>query len=182
MEYYLANQRNYVFSNVDVLIYIFDIESRDLASDGDTLSTAIQALSENSPCAAVFCFIHKLDLVQPEHRERLFLERKASIQEKCGDFHIKAFGTSIWDESLYNAFADVFCTLIPNPEVVGAYLQRLAEVTESREILLFDKTTLLVISSYTSDEEKLNLPEHRFGKMTSVIRSLKYSLASVYPR
>src|SRR5437667_10884427 len=177
MEQYLAHQRDHVFSNVGVLIYVFDIESRDFERDLVTYSSITRALSENSPSATVFCLIHKMDLVKEEFRERLFLERKTLIQEKSGDFRIEDFKTSIWDESLYNAWADIVHTLIPNLEVMEDYLQPLAEMTEAREIVLFEKTTFLVVSSYASDEEKLNPSKDRFERMSSIIKSFKASLS-----
>ena len=68
METYLASQRGNIFSDVAVLIYVFDIESREVERDLDTYNAIINALKEYSPNAYVFCLVHKLDLIQAEHR------------------------------------------------------------------------------------------------------------------
>ena len=62
METYLASSRENIFSDVAVLIYVFDIESREVDRDLDTYNSIIAALQEFSPNAFVFCLVHKLDL------------------------------------------------------------------------------------------------------------------------
>ena len=107
MENYLATQRDHIFKNVEVLIYVFDVESREFNRDLVTYGSIIEALSQNSPEASVFCLIHKMDLVQAELRERLYQERSAVLREKSRgmDSDITTFATSIWDETLYKAWA-----------------------------------------------------------------------------
>ena len=60
---YLKNQRSNIFSNVELLIYVFDVES-----DGDHLlhdlkkyGECLDALKDYSPTANIFCLIHKMD-------------------------------------------------------------------------------------------------------------------------
>jgi Ras-related GTP-binding protein A/B len=55
MENYFASQRDNIFRNVEVLIYVFDVES--------------EAILQNSPEAKVFCLVHKMDLVQEDQRD-----------------------------------------------------------------------------------------------------------------
>ena len=74
MDSYLNTQRENVFSDTQVLIYVFDIESREVDRDLDTYSAVISALKQYSSNAMVFCLVHKMDLVQSEHRERLYEE------------------------------------------------------------------------------------------------------------
>ncbi|KAK5703663.1 GTP-binding protein gtr1, partial [Elasticomyces elasticus] len=86
METYLASQRGNIFSDVAVLIYVFDIESRELERDLDTYYAIIEALKEFSPHANVFCLVHKLDLIQAEHRQRIYEERSALIRSRSEHF------------------------------------------------------------------------------------------------
>lgn len=101
MENYLAQQRDHIFKNVEVLIYVFDVESREFERDLITYTTCLEALRDNSSTARIFCLIHKMDLVQTELRDRLFRERETIFKERSLGMDITCFATSIWDETLY---------------------------------------------------------------------------------
>ena len=102
MENFLQNQRGDVFSGVALLIYVFDIESRDFPRDLEIFRTVLDALYGGSPDARLFCLFHKMDLVQEELRESLFLEREGILRQVSHMFNdIVVLGTSIWDETLY---------------------------------------------------------------------------------
>jgi Ras-related GTP-binding protein A/B len=103
MEHYLQQQRDHIFKNVAVLIYVFDIESREFTKDCLVYSQCIEALKDNSPGARVFVLVHKMDLVQVDLRERLFEDRKGVLRERSWDMDVVFFATSIWDETLYKA-------------------------------------------------------------------------------
>ena len=51
---YFKSQREHIFRNVELLIYVFDIESRNMESDFDYYKGCIDALVENSDDARVF--------------------------------------------------------------------------------------------------------------------------------
>jgi hypothetical protein len=61
-------------------------------------------------------------------------------------FHIKCFGTSIWDETLYRAWSQIVYSLIPNVQQLETQLGEFAEICGADEIVLFEKATFLVIS------------------------------------
>ena len=69
MENYFASQRDNIFRNVEVLIYVFDVESRELEKDMHYYQSCLEAILQNSPDAKIFCLIHKLDLVQEDQRD-----------------------------------------------------------------------------------------------------------------
>lgn len=69
MENYFASQRDTIFSNVEVLIYVFDVESHELEKDMHYYQSCLEAILQNSPQAKIFCLIHKMDLVQEEQRD-----------------------------------------------------------------------------------------------------------------
>ena len=72
MENYFELQRDHIFRNVQVLIYVFDIESRELAKDMEYYASCLQALKQNSKAAKVFCLVHKMDLIPEEQRDEVF--------------------------------------------------------------------------------------------------------------
>merc|ERR1712183_248171 len=76
MENYFASQRDNIFRNVEVLIYVFDVESRELEKDLHYYQSCLEAILQNSPKAKVFCLIHKVDLIEEEQRDLIFDERR----------------------------------------------------------------------------------------------------------
>lgn len=76
MENYFVSQRENIFRNVEVLIYVFDVESQDeeLKKDLRYYQTCLSAIYENSPSAKVFCLIHKMDLLQEDQRDKVYLK------------------------------------------------------------------------------------------------------------
>ena len=69
MESYFTSQRDNVFRNVEVLIYVFDVESRDIESDMHYYQSCLEAILHNSRQAKVFCLLHKMDLIPEEQRD-----------------------------------------------------------------------------------------------------------------
>ncbi|KAI9725010.1 MAG: hypothetical protein M1812_000286 [Candelaria pacifica] len=178
MESYLVAQRKQVFSNVGVLIYVFDVESREFERDLITYSSIIRALKEYSPYSTVFCLIHKMDLIQPIHRERLFEERISFVRERSEGFEVTAFATSIWDQTLYKAWAGIMYILIPNIDVIDDYLAALLQQTDANEIVLFERTTFLVVTSVMSERGNRNAMGDRFEKLSNIIKTFKHSAAN----
>jgi len=71
MESYIASQRESIFRNVEVLIYVFDVESRELERDFHYYQSCLEAILQNSADAKVFCLIHKMDLIHQDEADRV---------------------------------------------------------------------------------------------------------------
>ncbi len=69
MEKYFTSQRDNVFRNVEVLIYVFDVESCEVEKDMHYYQSCLEAILQNSPDAKVFCLIHKMDLLPEDQRK-----------------------------------------------------------------------------------------------------------------
>ena len=100
MDSYLTTQRATIFQHVGVMIYVFDVESREMGKDLEYFRDCMAGLKQYSPEAAVFLLVHKMDLVR-EPRQPTFLKKKQELEEASGDTPVSVFGTSIFDESLY---------------------------------------------------------------------------------
>lgn len=104
---YLTAQKDTIFANVAVLIYVFDITSTEWDVDLKYFEEIVTALRENSGDARVWVLINKMDLADKEDPKRTKYEaRKADIvgvDERVGKGkgELRCFPTSIWDESLY---------------------------------------------------------------------------------
>ncbi len=83
MENYFTSQRDNIFRNVEVLIYVFDVESRELEKDMHYYQSCLEAILQNSPDAKVFCLVHKMDLVQEDQRDLV----RHSCQFTYGQIH-----------------------------------------------------------------------------------------------
>merc|ERR1711907_294716 len=118
MENYFSSQRDHIFRNVEVLIYVFDIESRENQRDLRDYRNCLEAILQNSKDAKIFCLPLK----------------------------ITAFQTSIWDETLYKAWSSIVHALIPNVRLLEKHLERFCEICEADEVVLFERATFLVIS------------------------------------
>jgi Ras-related GTP-binding protein A/B len=210
MENYLSQQRAHVFSNVGVLIYVFDIESRDVERDLATYVNIISALVQYSREAKVFVLIHKMDLIQPMTREDVFDHRAALVRRKTAEavaimhkqkpeqvqaqgqpqfqqvvpssttgedlsINLQLFATSIWDQSLYKAWASIIHDLVPNLSVIEAQLASLGLAIDADEILLFERTSFLVVSKWTSREGDRNPYGDRFERMSNILKSWKHT-------
>lgn len=102
MDSYLTRQRSTIFSDVGVLIYVFDVESRDTERDLGYYIDCLDACRKNSPEAEIFVLLHKMDLC--EHRRdpvTVFDAKRQELLKYSGNGIIKMFPTSIYDESLY---------------------------------------------------------------------------------
>ncbi|EFW16167.1 GTP-binding protein gtr1 [Coccidioides posadasii str. Silveira] len=177
MESYVASQRQNIFSDVAVLVYVFDIESREVERDLDTYNAIICALQEQSPNAFVFCLIHKLDLIQAEHRQRICEERSALIRSRSESFQIDTFGSSIWDQSLYKAWAGIVHKLIPNLSFIERFLHAFAEKIDAEEVVLFERSTFLTITSVKSDVGNINPIFDRHERLSNIMKAFKHCAA-----
>lgn len=91
MENYFASQRDNIFRNVEVLIYVFDVESRELEKDMHYYQSCLDAILKNSKEAKIFCLIHKMDLVQEDQRDLVRRIEKTEFSLKVSPAVIMVF-------------------------------------------------------------------------------------------
>jgi len=68
MENYFTSQSDNIFRNVEVLIYVFDVESREPDADLHNYQKCLDAILKSSSKAKIFCLIHKMDLIRENQR------------------------------------------------------------------------------------------------------------------
>lgn len=182
VESYLTNQRSHVFSSVAVLIFVFDVSSKDVAPDMHSFASTIRALHEFSPNSKIFVLIHKMDLIPAEHKGRIFHQRSLDVRMTCedegfADQQVEFSPTSIWDQSLYKAWTQVIYFLVPNAAIIEGMLQKLAELLDARELILYERTTCLVVTHITRGGENRNPYTDRFERISSILKTHKHSMA-----
>lgn len=176
MENYFASQRDNIFRNVEVLIYVFDVESRELERDMQYYQSCLEAILQNSPEAKIFCLVHKMDLVQDDQRDKIFHERELDLKRLSKPLECVCFATSIWDETLYKAWSSIVYQLIPNVKQLEMNLANFAEILDADEVLLFERATFLVISHCQRKEHR---DVHRFEKISNIIKQFKLSCSKL---
>uniref|UniRef100_H0Z562 Ras-related GTP-binding protein n=1 Tax=Taeniopygia guttata TaxID=59729 RepID=H0Z562_TAEGU len=176
MENYFTSQRDNIFRNVEVLIYVFDVESRELEKDMHYYQSCLEAILQNSPDAKIFCLVHKMDLVQEDQRDLIFKEREEDLKRLSRPLECVCFRTSIWDETLYKAWSSIVYQLIPNVQQLEMNLRNFAQIIEADEVLLFERATFLVISHYQCKEQR---DVHRFEKISNIIKQFKLSCSKL---
>lgn len=173
---YLENMRDKIFTSVELLVYVFDVESEVLEFDMQQFSQIAQALDQHSPDAKIFALIHKMDLVGEEQRESVFAARSDQICGLCSSMKVtvECFQTSIWDETLYRAWSKIVYSLVPNTKILEDHLQEFCRICAADEIVLFESTTFLVIA-YCEEKRGAHSDVHRFEKISNIIKQFKLS-------
>lgn len=177
MDSYLNTQRENVFSDAEVLIYVFDIESRAVDQDMETYSQVVKALKDYSPSAHVFCLIHKMDLVQHEHRERIYEERVRLIVSRSEGLSLETFASSIWDQSLYKAWAGIVHKMIPNLVIIEKFLHAFANQLHAEEVVLFERSTFLTVTNVVNDIGEQNPSLDRHERISNIMKTYKHTVA-----
>ena len=93
----------------------------------------------------------------------------------------QSHGTSIWDQSLFKAWGSIMHGLIPNLSTIESILNDLVEITGAEEIVLFERTTFLIVTSVQSDVGERNPHKDRFEKLSNILKIFKASLSCVFP-
>ena len=191
MENYFESQKDAIFRNVEVLIYVFDIESPQHKRDMEQFLSCVEMVAKYSTSeqTKVYCLIHKMDLIHKEEdRLRIYTERDREIRTKVAPFFntsssqqssqqpsqstVTTFATSIWDETLYKAWSAIVHSLIPNVHTLERQLVAFCQLLAADEVVLFEKATFLVICSAVV---KHNNDAHRYEKISNIIKQFKLS-------
>jgi len=217
MDQYLDARKDQIFRHVHTLIYIFDVISTNAAdmvyfmdilgalragsgpANGELSPDGISSSGGSgtgSGGPVVHVLIHKMDLISSDKRQSVFEQKAAEVKQKCqiaGFDNVRIFSTSIWDETLYSAWSDIVSTLNPHVASLSLYLSRFANICAASEVVLFERTTMLVISQSSKDkinhqkhhhalengngtvsakevDSEMNWPEDRFAKISQAIK------------
>lgn len=146
-------------------------------------SSTLSALHEFSPNSKIFVLIHKMDLISPDQKSQVFAEKVQNVRKACedegfsADQQVECWATSIWDQSLYKAWTQVIYFLVPNASTIETMLDKLAGLLDARELILYERTTCLVVTHITRDGEHRNPYTDRFERLSSILKTHKHSMA-----
>lgn len=147
-----------------------------------SFAATIRALHEFSPNSKIFVLVHKMDLVPSDQKARVFQEKAVDVRATCEDEgfasqQVDFWATSIWDQSLYRAWTQVIYFLVPNASAIESMMSKLAELLDARELILYERTTCLVVTHVTRPSEERNPYTDRFERISSILKTHKHSMA-----
>ncbi|ORY75370.1 Gtr1/RagA G protein conserved region-domain-containing protein [Leucosporidium creatinivorum] len=205
MDSHLTSQSSTIFRSVHSLIYIFDAESPDLtSSDTHYFLKCLGALRDQNPINSdtvvesaggadpaegeeaegqgptVFILLHKMDLVPEAQQSSKLAEFEADVTKRATESgwkgNLKFYGTSIWNETLYKAWSIVIAHLMPSLSSLRSHLSHFLELSSASEVVLFERTTFLVISSVTAPSEAEDAEDwdkRRFERISTMVKAFK---------
>lgn len=154
MDGYADGSKPFMFSDVQAMVYVFDVENvdHDLDLDYHYYMLCLTALRKHSPSAIVFCLVHKMDLLQPDQRQSAFESRQADLLRMSAPTRCRCYMSSIYQNSLYYAWSAVVHELVPNIREMKRSLLKFALTMECEEVLLVERATFLVVYRYRRNE------------------------------
>eukprot|EP00922_Rhytidocystis_sp_ex-Travisia-forbesii_P036187 GHVS01053688.1.p1 GENE.GHVS01053688.1~~GHVS01053688.1.p1 ORF type:complete len:325 (+),score=22.00 GHVS01053688.1:332-1306(+) len=184
MENYFESQRDHIFRNAEVLIYVLEARSSTLSSlqlqsrqrevekDFHYLRNTMYSIKNFSPTAKIFLLVHKMDLVKDEENEGMGIVNlyTQEINQAADGLCVNVFPTSIWDETLFRAWSAIVYSLLPNVAELNNNLMELCTICQADEIVMFEKSTFLVISHAT---RKPHQDGHRYEKVSNICKQFK---------
>lgn len=171
MNNWFTSYKGTIFTNVEVLIYVFDVASTTPDDDMNDYKQAITLLTNLSTTANIFILIHKMDKITDENKAEVFQTKKEFILSQSGSANVKdVYGTSIWDESLYKAWSNIVQHLIPNTDFIKSSLKEFCNICACDEIVLFEKETFLTIAYHESKKTKDIL---KYERLSNIMKQFK---------
>ena len=113
-----------------------------------------------------------MDKLTESQKMQYFTELKENYENVDINNNLKTviFQTSIWDISLYKAWANIISDLIPKVDKIKDMLKKFVNACWADEVTLLEKNTLLKIVAVNDKDINDN---ERFEKMTELIKKLK---------
>lgn len=136
-----------IFSRVAVLVYVIDVAG--LPADEVTFEACTGALRRHSPDSRLFILLHKADLL-PGTGAPPLRELEGRLKRRALPTLATCFYSTIWDESIYRAWATIMASLVPRCEALTSELGRLASRAHCQEAVLFESNTFLAIAHHCS--------------------------------
>ncbi|WKS78391.1 hypothetical protein CPCDC_6g2800 [Cryptosporidium sp. 43IA8] len=186
MENYFESQREHIFRSTEVLIYVLEVRkdysskhaTKDIEQDFAYFKSTVENLKLLSPKSHLFCLVHKMDKLSAIERESAINYYEREIGRVASNMNYRVFPTTIWDETLFAAWSEIVYALIPNVGLLEKNLKILAESCNAVELVLFEKSTFLVIS-HAENSNTLDSKHHRsrFERISNICKQFKLTCA-----
>ncbi|KAK4052964.1 GTP-binding protein gtr1 [Microbotryomycetes sp. JL221] len=156
-----------------------------------SVTSSSSSPSSSSSGPTVFVLLHKMDLVPEAQQTSKLAEFESTVTKRANEAGwrggLRFHGTSIWNETLYKAWSVIMAHLMPSLSSLKTNLNHFLDLTSASEVVLFERTTFLVISSVTAShvthEEDEEWDKRRFERISTMVKAFKlgcsYVLSSV---
>eukprot|EP01084_Bolivina_argentea_P009503 17744_1 len=149
MEAYFGGGSPVVFSNISILVYVFDISrENDCQLQYEYFNNAINCLKHFSSNAEIHCFFHKMDTIDIKDKKSTLNKHNNKLNNiaKIFDANVKYyFTTSIWDDTLHRWCSQMIRSFIFNPLTESTFKQKLTILCHKS---LIDDIALLECNTY----------------------------------
>jgi Ras-related GTP-binding protein A/B len=149
IEAYHGDLREKIFKEASILLYVVDITDsvRYEKARAELIWAANQIiLYGNQP--KLFVLFHKIDSIQDKNE---LIKYTQNFFREGHTFSIDFFATSIFDESLFNAWSEIIRCISPKSTYINKILKELKQSELVTEALLIERNTGLACGS-TVDE------------------------------
>lgn len=106
------------------------------------------------------------------------------IVARTDGMSLETFASSIWDQTLYKAWAGIVHRMIPNLSIIEKFLRAFAEQISAEEIVLFERSTFLTVTSVDTSvaagvhpDEGANPNSDRHERISNIMKSYKHTVA-----
>ena len=174
LDEYLSKYPEDVFSNVAMLIYVFDIEYLEDKDYQQSYIDILSRLLDFSPGAKIFVLIHKIDKIKasdlpPKRRLCTQIVQRLTVQNSIE----KIFFTSIWDDTLYNAWSQIVQSMIPVLREISQSITEFGQTNHCDEIVLVEKDTFLIVSNFERVPTREDVSYGRYERIAGIFKMLK---------
>ena len=98
------------------------------------------------------------------------------VEKSSRNLDVTCFQTSIWDETLYEAWSAIVYSLIPNISRIESNLKIFCELCNADEVVLFEKSHIF---GHQSLRQQRYHDRHRFEKVSNIIKQFKLSCSKM---
>ncbi|KAL2356888.1 ras-related GTP-binding protein-like protein C [Cryomyces antarcticus] len=142
------------FGEIDAIIWVIDAQDEYLDAI-DALNDTILTLQTRFPTINVEVFVHKVDGLSDDYKSDTFRDIIQRVQDELSDAGynnapVSFYQTSIFDDSIFEAFSKVIQKLIPQLPTLETLLNNLCSKCQMEKAYLFDMQSKIYIATDTS--------------------------------
>ena len=174
LDEYISKYPKDVFSGVTKLIYVFDIEYIEDYSYHNIYIDIIDRLEIYSEKAKIFILVHKIDKIKKDNKMEKFRKCRELINKLTPSNNLESiFFTSIWDDTLYNAWSQIVQSMIPVLKEISQSITEFGETNQCDEIVLVERDTFLIVANYEKIKRAENVSYGRYERIAGIFKTLK---------
>ncbi|MHA2333518.1 MAG: ADP-ribosylation factor-like protein [Candidatus Hodarchaeales archaeon] len=157
----------FVFSKVKSLVFVVDIEKvSQLSRAKYYLDLTVEKLNLYSPTAPIYVLLHKNDLVANEKMEEISKHLQTYLRSTLPK-SIKFFETSVFSESIFHAFGDIFAEITGTRDTLARIISNFAKE---------EKTVGTIQLFYANGVPVIDIPDFKHVSLSQIRNVLDQAL------